>query len=69
MKQLDYNLLFRWFRRAVAGCRGVGTKNRDRLIAGDIASKFMTVLNRKRVNGERDFHSEKRSNESPRLDH
>src|ERR1700730_17090378 len=95
--------------RAVAGRRGVWdvtvfTKNRERLIAGDIAAQFMAaVLNQERVktllsddhfsvdgtvidgwaslksfrpkdgsgeppapgrNGERDFHGEKRSNET-----
>ena len=50
MEQLDYNLLFRWF-------VGLSTddpvwdatvfcKNRDRLLDGDIAGKFLTgVLN------------------------
>src|SRR5687768_5038129 len=48
MEQLDYNLLFRWF-------VGLGmddavwspttfTKNRDRLLAGDIASAFFEVI-------------------------
>src|SRR5947209_2680514 len=48
MEQLDYNLLFRWF-------VGLSTddpvwdatvfcKNRDRLLDGDIARKFMTVV-------------------------
>jgi transposase len=108
MEQLDYNLLFRWF-------VGLGiddpvwdvtvyTKNRDRLLAGEIAAKFMTaVLERPEVkallsdehfsvdgtlveawaslksfrpkdgsgeppapgrNGERDFHGEKRTNQT-----
>jgi transposase len=115
MQQLDYNLLFRW-------CVGLSAddpvwdatvfcKNRDRLLDGDIAAKFMTsVLNLPRVrnllssdhfsvdgtlieawasmksfvpkdeggkppadrgsdcgagrNAERDFHGEKRSNET-----
>jgi transposase len=108
MEQLDYNLLFRWFvglsLDAVVWDVTVFTKNRERLIAGEIAAKFMAaVLNQKRVkallsddhfsvdgtlieawasmksfrpkdgsgeppspgrNGERDFHGEKRSNES-----
>ena len=108
MEQLDYNLLFRWF-------VGLSTddpvwdatvfcKNRDRLLDGDIARRFMTtVVNLPQVrqllssehfsvdgtlieawasmksfrpkdgggeppapgrNGERDFHGEKRSNET-----
>ena len=54
MEQLDYNLLFRWF-------VGLGiddpvwdvtvfTKNRDRLLGGEIASKFFgAVLDDARV--------------------
>src|SRR4051812_21766905 len=54
MEQLDYNLLFRWF-------VGLGmddpvwdptvfTKNRDRLLKGDIARQFMnSVLNQPQV--------------------
>jgi len=109
MEQLDYNLLFRWF-------VGLSTddpvwdatvfcKNRDRLLGGDIARKFMTaVLNLSQVrqllssehfsvdgtlieawasmksfvpkdgsnppasgggrNAERDFHGEKRKNDT-----
>jgi transposase len=108
MEQLDYNLLFRWFvglsLDAVVWDVTVFTKNRERLIEGDIAAQFMAaVLNRQRVrallsdehfsvdgtlieawasmksfrpkdgggeppapgrNGERDFHGEKRSNET-----
>ena len=108
MEQLDYNLLFRWFvglsLDAVVWDVTVFTKNRERLIAGDIASKFMSaVLSQEQVrallsddhfsvdgtlieawasmksfrpkdgsgeppapgrNGERDFHGEKRSNET-----
>jgi transposase len=108
MEQLDYNLLFRWFVGlpidAVVWDVTVFTKNRERLIAGDIATKFMTaVLRQPRVaallsddhfsvdgtlieawasmksfrpkdgsgnppdsgrNGERDFHGEKRSNDT-----
>ena len=52
MEQLDYNLLFRWF-------TGLGvddpvwdvtvfTKNRDRLLAGDIAAKFFQAVLRQR---------------------
>jgi len=48
MEQLDYNLLFRWF-------VGLGiddpvwdvtvyTKNRDRLLAGEVAAKFMAAV-------------------------
>jgi transposase len=54
MEQLGYNLLFRWFvglsLDAVVWDVTVFTKNRERLIDGDIASKFMTaVLNQERV--------------------
>jgi len=108
MEQLDYNLLFRWFvglpMDAAVWDATVFTKNRERLIAGDIATKFMAaVLRQPRVktllsddhfsvdgtlieawasmksfrpkdgggappgpgrNGERDFHGEKRSNDT-----
>src|ERR1700730_7993371 len=54
MEQLDYNLLFRWFvglsLDAVVWDVTVFTKNRERLIAGDIAAQFMAaVLNQERV--------------------
>ncbi len=54
MEQLGYNLLFRWFvglsMDAAVWDVTVFTKNRERLIAGDIASKLMTaVLNQARV--------------------
>ena len=50
MQQLDYNLLFRWFVGLSADDpvwdATVFCKNRDRLLDGDIAAKFMTsVLN------------------------
>lgn len=108
MEQLDYNLLFRWFvglsMDAAVWDVTVFTKNRDRLLAGDVARKFLAaVLAQPRVkallsdehfsvdgtlieawasmksfrpkdgsgnppgpgrNGERDFHGEKRSNET-----
>src|SRR5216683_630165 len=88
MEQLGYNLLFRWFvglsLDAVVWDVTVFTKNRDRLIAGDIAAQFMAAaLNQEWAslksfrpkdgsgeppaparNGERDFHGEKRSNET-----
>ncbi len=108
MEQLDYNLLFRWFVGLSLDAEiwdvTVFTKNRERLIAGDIAVQFMAaVLNQERVkallsddhfsvdgtliaawasmksfrpkdgsgeppapgrNGERDFHGEKRSNQT-----
>ena len=108
MEQLDYNLLFRWFvglgMDAPIWDVTVFTKNRERLVEGEIASKFMAaVLGQPRVrellssehfsvdgtlieawasmksfrpkdgggeppapgrNGERDFHGEKRSNET-----
>src|SRR5260370_11306385 len=55
MEQLDYNLLFRWFvglsQDAAVWDVTVFTKNRDRLIAGDIAAQFMAaVLNQDRRN-------------------
>ena len=108
MEQLDYNLLFRWFvglsLDAAVWDVSLFTKNRDRLIEGDIAKRLMAaVLNQEPVksllsddhfsvdgtlieawasmksfrpkdgsgeppaagrNGERDFHAEKRSNET-----
>ena len=108
MEQLEYNLLFRWFVGLSLDDEiwdeTVFTKNRERLIEGDIANKFMAaVLNQEAVkallsddhfsvdgtlieawasmksfrpkdgsgeppapgrNGERDFHGEKRSNET-----
>jgi transposase len=108
MEQLNYNLLFRWFvGLSVDDAVWVATvfsKNRDRLLEGDIAAAFMdAVLNLPRVkallsdehfsvdgtliqawasmksfrrkdgndepptpgrNGERNFHKEKRSNET-----
>src|SRR6266513_5002474 len=108
MEQLGYNLLFRWFvglsLDAVVWDVTVFTKNRERLIAGDIAAQFMAaVLNQEPVkallsddhfsvdgtlieawasmksfrpkdgsgeppapgrNGERDFHGEKRRDET-----
>jgi transposase len=108
MEQLNYNLLFRWFvglpMDVAVWDVTVFTKNRERLIEGDIAAKFMAaVLRQPRVaallsddhfsvdgtlieawasmksfrpkdgsgkppgpgrNGERDFHGEKRSNDT-----
>ena len=54
MEQLDYNLLFRWFvglgMDAPIWDVTVFTKNRERLVEGEIASKFMAaVLSRPRV--------------------
>jgi len=54
MEQLNYNLLFRWFiglsPDAAVWDVTVFTKNRERLIAGDIAAQFMAaVLNQERV--------------------
>src|SRR6201988_4956927 len=56
MEQLGYNLLFRWFVGLSLDAEiwdvTVFTKNRERLIEGDIASKFMAaVLNQERVKG------------------
>jgi transposase len=48
MEQLDYNLLFRWFVGLSADDpvwdATVFCKNRDRLLDGDIAAQFMTVV-------------------------
>jgi transposase len=48
MEQLDYNLLFRWFVGLSADDpewdATVFCKNRDRLLAGNIARKFMTTI-------------------------
>jgi transposase len=54
MEQLDYNLLFRWFvglaMDAPVWDATVFTKNRERLLAGEIAAKFMTaVLGQRRI--------------------
>src|SRR5438105_7927767 len=54
MEQLDYNLLFRWFvglsLDAAVWDVTVFTKNRERLIVGDIAAQFMAaVLNQEGV--------------------
>ncbi len=54
MEQLDYNLLFRWFvglsMDAPVWDATVFSKNRDRLLAGEIAAKFMAaVLNQARL--------------------
>jgi transposase len=108
MEQINYNLLFRWFVGLSVDdpvwVPTVFSKNRDRLLEGDIAAAFMdAVLNLARVkvllsdehfsvdgtliqawasmksfrrkdgndqppapgrNGERNFHKEKRSNET-----
>jgi transposase len=48
MEQLDYNLLFRWFVGLAADDpvwdATVFCKNRDRLLSGDIARRFMTIV-------------------------
>ncbi len=54
MEQLDYNLLFRWFAGVSMDAPiwdvTVFTKNRDRLLDGDVAAKFMAaVLSQPRV--------------------
>jgi transposase len=54
MEQLDYNLLFRWFvglsMDAAVWDATVFTKNRERLLDGDVAAKFMAaVLSQARV--------------------
>lgn len=108
MQQITYNMLFRWFlglaMDAPVWDATVFTKNRDRLLEGDIAHRFLAaILSNAQVapllssehfsvdgtlieawasmksfrprdgsgeppapgrNGERDFHGEKRSNET-----
>ena len=54
MEQLDYNLLFRWFVGlsidAPVWDASVYSKNRDRLVAGDVAARFLaTVVDSARV--------------------
>src|ERR1700758_1763390 len=48
MEQLDYNLLYRWFvglnPDAPVWVPTVFTKNRDRLLAGDLAEAFLTEV-------------------------
>jgi transposase len=48
MEQLDYNLLFRWFvglsMDAEVWDATVFTKNRERLIAGEVAQKFLVAV-------------------------
>ena len=48
MEQLDYNLLFRWFvglsMDAPVWDVTVFTKNRDRLLEGDVAAKFLRAV-------------------------
>ena len=48
MEQLDYNLMFRWFvglsMYAPIWDVTVFTKNRDRLLEGDVAAKFMVAV-------------------------
>lgn len=56
MEQLDYNLLFRWFvglsMDAPVWDATVFSKNRDRLIEGEIAARFLAaVLGQPRVKG------------------
>jgi transposase len=54
MEQLDYNLLFRWFVGLAMDAPiwdvTVFTKNRERLLAGDIAARFLpAVMGQSRV--------------------
>ncbi len=56
MEQFDYNLLFRWFVGLSVDepvwAPSVYSKNRDRMLAGDIAAAFMdAVLNQDEVKG------------------
>jgi transposase len=48
MEQMDYNLLFRWFvglaMDAAVWDATVFTKNRDRLLAGEVAAKFLAAV-------------------------
>jgi transposase len=48
MEQLDYNLLFRWFvglaMDAPVWDATVFSKNRDRLLAGDVAAQFLAAV-------------------------
>lgn len=48
MEQMDYNLLFRWFvglsMDAEIWDATVFTKNRDRLLSGDVATKFLAAV-------------------------
>lgn len=48
MEQLDYNLLFRWFvglsMDAAIWDASVFTKNRDRLLEGDVATRFLAAV-------------------------
>jgi transposase len=48
MEQMDYNLLFRWFVGLAMDAPiwdvTVFTKNRERLLAGDIAAKFLSAV-------------------------
>jgi transposase len=48
MEQLDYNLLFRWFvglsMDATVWDATVFTKNRDRLLEGEVATKFLAAV-------------------------
>ena len=48
MEQMDYNLLFRWFvglsMDAAVWDATVFTKNRDRLLGGDVATKFLAAV-------------------------
>jgi hypothetical protein len=113
MEQMDYNLLFRWFVGLSVDepvwVPTVFSKNRDRMLEGDIAAAFMdAMLNQDEVkallsaeyfsvdgtliqawasmksfrrkdgkdeppgpgrNGTRDFHKEKRSNETHARQH
>lgn len=48
MERLEYDLLFRWFAGIglddAAWDHSVFSKNRDRLLAGDIAAKFLAAV-------------------------
>ncbi len=72
MQQITYNMLFRWFiglgMDASVWDVTVLTKNRDRLLEGDIARGFPDAILADQPdpgrNGEHEFHGERRSNET-----
>jgi transposase len=43
-EQLEYSLLFRWFVGLSTGYGGVGFKNRDRMLEGEIANAFFQAV-------------------------
>ena len=62
MEQLDYNLLFRWFVGVAMDAPiwdvTVFTKNRERLLEGDVAARVMTaVLGQERLRECQEFRA------------